>query len=199
MKVGYARVSTPDQKLNLQTDELWASGCEKVFEETVSGVKKDRPEFDKMLAMLRAGDTLIVWKLDRLGRSLHQLIKLVNELNEKGIGLKSLHDPIDTTSPQGRLIFNIFASLAEFERELIRERTHAGLKAARARGRVGGRKPGLSPEAEKTAMAAETLYKEGELTVSEICQKLNIARRTFYNYLRRRNVPIGSYKRRASS
>lgn len=199
MKIGYARVSTTDQNLDLQQDALTAIGCEKIFSDVVSGVKKERPEFSKMMATLREGDTIIIWKLDRLGRSLHELVKLVNELNEKGIGLKSLNDPFDTTTAQGRLIFNIFASLAEFERELIRERTQAGLTAARTRGRVGGRKPGLNPEAEKTAIAAETLYKERSLTVSEICTKLGIARSTFYAYLKRRNVAVDPYNRRQAS
>ncbi len=192
MRIGYARVSTAEQSYGLQLDALRAEGCEKIFKEKVSGSKSERKELAKMLDHVRAGDEIIIWKLDRLGRSLPHLVSLVKELNEKGIGLKSLNDPIDTSSSQGRLIFNIFASLAEFERELIRERTIAGLKAARARGRTGGRKPGLSEDKEKTAMAAELLYKEGFLSISEICSKLSISKPTLYKYLRLRKVKIGS-------
>jgi DNA invertase Pin-like site-specific DNA recombinase len=132
-----------------------------------------------------------------LGRSLNHLISLVNDLMEKKIGLQSLHDPIDTTTAQGRLSFNLFASLAEFERDLIRERTQAGLSAARARGRNGGRPKGIPQKAEATACAAETLYKEGRLTVNEISEKLGIAKSTLYTYLRHRGVALGSYKTNA--
>ena len=134
----------------------------------------------------------MIWKLDRLGRSLKNLVELVSHLMDKGVGLKSLNDPIDTSTSQGRLIFNIFASLAEFERDVIRERTMAGLKAARVRGRVGGRPPGISKDAEKTAIAAEVLYKEGELEVNEICRKLRISKPTLYKYLKLREVSIGN-------
>ena len=139
MKFGYARVSTRDQNLNLQIDDLLANGCEKIFQETVSGANVARPELNRLLEQVRSGDVIIIWKLDRLGRSLKHLVTLISELMERGVGLKSLNDPIDTTSSQGRLVFNIFASLAEFERDVIIERTQAGLKAARARGRKGGR------------------------------------------------------------
>jgi DNA invertase Pin-like site-specific DNA recombinase len=139
MKFGYARVSTRDQNLNLQIDDLLADGCEKIFQEAVSGANADRPELNRLLEQTRRGDVIIIWKLDRLGRSLKHLVALVSELLDKGVGLKSLNDPIDTTNSQGRLIFNIFASLAEFERDVIIERTQAGLKAARTRGRKGGR------------------------------------------------------------
>lgn len=137
---------------------------------------------------------MVIWKIDRLGRSLKHLIQLVHDFKEKDIGLVSLHDPIDTTTPQGCLIFNIFASLADFEREMIRERTNAGLEAARARGRKGGRPKGLSKEAENKAIAAETLYKEQKLTVAQICKQLKISKRTLYSYLRQRGVEIGKYK-----
>jgi DNA invertase Pin-like site-specific DNA recombinase len=146
---------------------------------------------------VRAGDVLIVWKLDRLGRSLKHLVMLANELMERQVGLISLNDPIDTTTPQGRLVFNIFASLAEFEHDLIRERTQAGLKAARARGRKGGRPPGLSKKGEATAMAAETLYREGQLTVKAICDQLGISKPTFYAYLKHRGVETGSRSKSA--
>ena len=194
MRMGYARVSTKDQSLDLQVDALKDAGCEQVFREVASGAKTARPALDDLLSRLRAGDVLVIWKLDRLGRSLKHLVTLTADLLEREVGLVSLNDPIDTTTPQGRLVFNIFASLAEFERELIRERTQAGLKAARARGRKGGRPKGLSKEAKQKAMAAETLYKEGQLTVREICDQLGISKPTFYAYLRHRGLKLGSRK-----
>jgi DNA invertase Pin-like site-specific DNA recombinase len=139
MKAGYARVSTKDQTVDLQVDALKKAGCTKVYTEVMNGSRAERPVLSKVLEHLRAGDVLVIWKLDRLGRSLKHLIEVVNELMTRKIGLKSLNDPIDTTTPQGRLIFNLFASLSEFERDVIRERTQAGLSAARARGRNGGR------------------------------------------------------------
>ncbi|HEN9809195.1 TPA: recombinase family protein [Klebsiella pneumoniae] len=150
---------------------------------------------DRLLVDIRAGDTIVIWKLDRLGRSLKHLVELVGKLAERKIGLLSLNDPVDTTNAQGRLVFNLFASLAEFERELIQERTLAGLSAARARGRVGGRPKGLSAPAESTAMAAETLYREGRLSVSAIGKKLHISKGTLYRYLRSRGVEIGKQKK----
>ncbi|EQL42725.1 resolvase (plasmid) [Pseudomonas aeruginosa VRFPA03] len=154
---------------------------------------------DKLLANVRPGDAVVIWKLDRLGRSLKHLVELVGELAERKVGLQSLNDPIDTTHAQGRLVFNLFASLAEFERELIRERTQAGLSAARARGRIGGRPKGLPAKAEATAMAAETLYREGRLSVSAIGEKLHISKSTLYSYLRHRGVEIGAYQKSARS
>ena len=186
MKVGYARVSTQEQHLDLQLDALRQEGCEKIYQEQASGAKTTRPELDNALNHLRKGDTLVVWKLDRLGRSLKHLIEVVTILMAKGIGLKSLQDPIDTTSAQGRFIFNVFASLAEFERDLISERTQAGLQAARARGRLGGRPKGLSAEAEEKAMAAETLYREQKLSANQIAKRLGIAKSTLYSYLDQR-------------
>jgi DNA invertase Pin-like site-specific DNA recombinase len=197
MRLGYARISTSDQSFDLQVDALKKASCEKVFKEVASGARTSRPVLDDLLSRTRAGDVLIVWKLDRLGRSLKHLVMLANELMERQIGLISLNDPIDTTTPQGRLVFNIFASLAEFERDLIRERTQAGLKAARARGRRGGRPPGLSKQAEATAMAAETLYREGQLTVKAICNQLGISKPTFYAYLKHRGVETGSRRKSA--
>jgi DNA invertase Pin-like site-specific DNA recombinase len=199
MRIGYARVSTKDQNLDLQVDALQEVGCEEVFTEVASGAKTTRPALDEVLSRLRAGDVLVIWKLDRLGRSLKHLVTLATDLMERKIGLISLNDPIDTTTPQGRLIFNIFASLAEFERDLIRERTQAGLKAARARGRKGGRPPGLSKQAEATAMAAETLYREGRLSVQEICDQLGISKPTLYSYLRYRGVKTGVRRNQALS
>jgi len=194
MKIGYARVSTREQNLNMQVIALEEAGCEKIYEEIVSGVKADRPILANLLKQLRPNDVLVVWKLDRLGRSLKNLVDLVQQLIENNIGLCSLNDPIDTTNPQGRLIFNIFASLAEFERDIIRERTQAGLHAARMRGRIGGRPRGLSKTAGATACAVETLYKEKKLSVIEICKKLGISKSTLYKYLRHRNVNISYYE-----
>lgn len=191
MKFGYARVSTVDQSFELQLDALKEAGCDKIFKEKVSGSKTKRIELERLLEQLRPGDELIIWKLDRLGRSLPHLVSTVQDLLDHGIGLKSLNDPIDTTSSQGRFVFNIFAALAEFEREIIRERTIAGLNSARARGRKGGRRPGLSDSAEKTAMAAEVLYREKSLSIDEICEKLSISKPTLYKYLRFRKVKIG--------
>ena len=195
MKIGYARVSTRDQNLELQLDALHKAGCETIFQEHASGATKARPELDRLLASLRKGDTVYIYKLDRLGRSLKHLLDMVAELEFRGVGLVSLTDAINTTSAQGRLVFNLFASLAEFERELIRERTHAGLASARARGRVGGRQRGLSEEAEHTAIIAETLYREQQLGVNEIAQRLRISKVTLYKYLRHRGVVIHSHRK----
>jgi DNA invertase Pin-like site-specific DNA recombinase len=150
MKAGYARVSTKDQTVDLQVDALKKAGCNKVYTEIMSGTGAERPILGKLLENLRTGDFLVVWKLDRLGRSLKHLIEVVNELMTRKIGLKSLSDPIDTTTPQGWLTFNLFASLAEFERDVIRERTQAGLSAARARWRKGGRPKGVPGSVEST-------------------------------------------------
>ena len=195
MRIGYARVSTKDQSLDLQIDALKDAGCEQVFQEVSSGARAARPVLDDLLSRLRAGDVLVIWKLDRLGRSLKHLVTLTAELLEREVGLVSLNDPIDTTTPQGRLVFNIFASLAEFERELIRERTQAGLNAARARGRKGGRPKGLSKEAKQKAMAVETLYREGELSVQQICDQLDISKPTLYAYLKHRGIQAGSMRK----
>jgi len=195
MQIGYARVSTREQSFDLQIDALRKAGCEKVFQELAGGAKAERPVLKALLADLRPGDVLVIWKLDRLGRSLRHLVALAGTLLEQDVGLRSLNDPIDTTTPQGRLTFNLFASLAEFERDLIRERTQAGLTAARARGRKGGRPKGLPPQAERTACAAETLYREQRLSVREIAKELGIAKSTLYDYLRHRGVPIGGRQR----
>ncbi|MCY1522897.1 hypothetical protein D9M68_577760 [compost metagenome] len=167
--------------------------------DTASGAKSARPELDKLLAHVRAGDTVVIWKLDRLGRSLKHLVEPVGELAELKVGLQSLNDAIDTTHAQGRLVFNPFASLTEFERELIRERTQAGLSAARAQGRIGGRPKGLPAKAEATAVAAETLYREARLGIRAISEKLHISRSTLYSYLRHRGVEIGSYQKSVRS
>ena len=191
MKIGYARVSTKDQNLALQKDALQKEGCELIFEEKASGAKSDRPELRRMIDQLRKGDLVIIWKLDRLGRSLRDLVHLVTEIQDKGAGLKSLNDAIDTTTPQGKLTFHLFAALAEFERDIIRERTKAGLESARARGRKGGRPKGLSEQAKNKAIIAETLYREGNFSVKQICLHLDIARSTFYKLLKYRGVQVG--------
>lgn len=190
MKIGYARVSTQDQNLEMQLDALGKAGCEKVFQEKASGIKSDRPQLAAMQQILREGDVIYIYKLDRLGRSLKHLLEMTSDFEKRGIGLVSINDQIDTTTAQGRLIFNIFASLAEFERDLIRERTRSGLEAARARGRKGGRSRGISKEAEKTAMLAQTLYNERKLGVNEIAADLKISKMTLYKYLRHRGVKI---------
>jgi DNA invertase Pin-like site-specific DNA recombinase len=191
MKIGYARVSTQDQSLALQRDALRQAGCRQIYEEVISGARVERPVLQQLLTHVRAGDVLLIWKLDRLGRSLKHLLEVVTDLEHRGIGFKSLQENIDTTTSSGKLVFHLFGALAEFERDLIRDRTQAGLAAARARGRVGGRPAGLSPAAEATALAAETLYREGTLSIRAIAEKLHIAKSTLYVYLRHRGVPIG--------
>lgn len=178
--LGYARVSTTDQDPHLQHDALEVAGCYRIFTDTASGSLASRPELDRLLDQIRPGDTLVVWRLDRLGRSVRHLIDQVAELQERGVEFKSLQDNIDTSSSGGRLIFHIFASLAEFERDLIRERTHAGLEAARARGRVGGRPPALSPDGVATA---RRLYESRTVTVAEIGRMLGVSRSTVYRAL----------------
>ena len=191
MKIGYCRISTRAQNFNLQLDALNREGCDKIFKDTVSGSKSSRPGLDEMLNNLRKGDIVIVYKLDRLGRSLRHLVELINDFSDRGVGLKSLNDPVDTTSAQGRLITNLFASIAEFERELIQERTKAGLDAARARGRKGGRPKGLNKEAQSKAIVAATLYQEGQLSIKQIAKQLKISKTTLYKYLRHRGVAVG--------
>lgn len=191
MKFGYARVSTQDQNLALQLDALKKVGCEKIYQEKISGASTDRPELTKLLETIRDGDMLVIWKLDRLGRSLVHLVQLVTDLEQRQVGLLSLNDPIDTTTAQGRLVFRIFASLAEFEREVIRERTLAGLASARRRGKLLGRPKGLTKAAEQTARIAESLYKEEKYSVEQIARELTISKTTLYKYLRKRGVQIG--------
>lgn len=188
MVYGYARISTKDQKLEFQIDALKNAGCEEIFTDTLSGAKKERLGLTGLLDNLTRGDTLIVWKLDRLGRSLKNLVELMNDILDRGVEFRSLSDAIDTSTSQGRLMFHVFASLAEFERELIQERTQAGLAAARARGRMGGRPKGLSDKAEVKAAAAKTMYLEGILTVDEISEQLEISKTTLYKYLRHKKV-----------
>ncbi|WP_395831872.1 recombinase family protein [Elstera sp.] len=180
MLFGYARVSTDDQNLHLQHDALRVAGCERVFEDRKSGAKAERPALTAVLDIMRAGDTLVVWRLDRLGRSLKDLIRLVETLEARKIGLRSLQEAIDTSSSGGRLVFHLFGALAEFERNLIRERTNAGLEAARARGRVGGRRKQLDPDKRRLAVQ---LYDEKKHTVIEICRLMGISKPTLYSYV----------------
>lgn len=191
MKYGYARISTNGQELNLQIDALKKAGCQKIFKEIAKGIKTERCELSKLLSVVKPGDTIVIWKLDRIGRSLKHLITLFNDLIAQKVSIISLQDPINTATAQGRLMFNLFASLAEFEKDLIHERTMAGLSSARARGRTGGRPKGLSEQAEKTARVAEALYKQGELSCQQISKQLGISKTTLYKYLKFRKVKIG--------
>ena len=179
MNIGYARVSTDEQNLDLQRDALQKADCELIFEDQVSGTKARRPGLEDALSHLCSGDTLVVWRLDRLGRSLRHLIETVNMLQERGVGFKSLQESIDTTTSGGKLVFHIFGALAEFEREIIRERTKAGLEAARSRGRHGGPKYKLNQN--QVAMARQLWATN--TPVKEICQTLGISRATFYRYV----------------
>src|SRR5438067_4026847 len=181
MLVGYARVSTNEQTLDLQKDALEKIGCVKIYSDVVSGAKAERKGLDEALEYVREGDILVVWRLDRLGRSLKHLIETITELNNRKIGFKSIQESIDTTTSGGKLVFHIFGALAEFERDIIRERTQAGLQAARARGRKGGRPKSLTGK--KTAMA-QALYNDKNNTVDEICKTLNISRATLYRYIK---------------
>lgn len=190
MLVGYARVSTDDQNLDLQKDALTRAGCERILEDHQGGAKAERPGLKAALDYAREGDTLVVWRLDRLSRSLKDLIEMVTQLESQGIGLKSLHESLDTSSSSGKLIFHIFGALAEFEHNLIRERTQAGLQAARARGRNGGRPKSLDVNKRKLAIQ---LYEEKQHTVKQICQMMGISKPTLYKYIEAdRNRPIQS-------
>jgi len=180
MFIGYARVSTDDQNPDLQLKALRAAGCKKVFVEKASGALRERPELAVALGYARKGDTVAVWKLDRLARSLKQLIETVEGLEQRKIGFKSLTEAIDTTTSGGRLIFHIFAALAEFERSIIRERTLAGLSAAKARGARPGRKPSLDAD---DLSAAKALLQKGHLTVEEVARRMNVAPSTLYRHL----------------
>ena len=180
MLIGYARVSTIDQNLDLQLDALKKLGCEKLFEDKVSGSKTERPGLSRALEDLRSGDTLVVWKLDRLGRSLRNLIELINELHTRKIMFRSIQDGIDTSNPIGQFFFHITGAFAELERSLIKERTNAGLTAARARGRTGGRKPSLN---NKQIQMLLRVYDDRSASIIEICEQFKISRKTFYRYV----------------
>jgi len=181
MLVGYARVSTTDQTLDLQRDALTKAGCTKIFTDTASGALAERKGLLEALDYVRAGDILVVWRLDRLGRSLKDLITRITELNDRKIGFKSLTENIDTTTSGGKLIFHIFGALAEFERDIIRERTTAGLEAARTRGKLGGRPRALTPQ---KIQLAQKLYADKSTSVSEICKILGISRHTLRRYVK---------------
>lgn len=180
MLIGYARVSTEDQSLDRQIDQLKEAGCEKIFQEKMTGTRKDRPELQKLLEFAREGDTIVVTELTRLSRSTKDLIALVEELNKRGVNLKSLKESwLDTTTAQGKLFFTIMAGLAQFERDLISERTKEGLKSARARGRMGGR-PKVDQKAIERALK---LYEAGNMSIKEICEVCKISKSTLYNYI----------------
>ena len=180
MRIGYARVSTGDQNLDAQIDELEDAGCERIYKEKASGAAKERPELERCMAELRDGDALVVWRLDRFGRSLKDLVSKMQDLEEKGVDFVSLTEGIDTTTAQGRLTFHIFGALAEFERELSRERTMAGLKAARERGHVGGRPPALD---EDEIPQVQAMMRDEGISTSEICERFGISRATLYRYV----------------
>ena len=184
--LGYARVSTSDQHPQLQVDALQRAGCYRVFTETATGARTDRPTLEQVLDQLRPGDTLVVWKLDRLGRSLRHLVDTVTGLADRGIGFRSLQEAIDTTTPGGKLVFHVFAALAEFERDVIRERTRAGLAAARARGRRGGRPRAAALDDARKVALARALYADTRHSIAEICRTLGVSRSTLY-----RNITAG--------
>ena len=180
MRIGYARVSTIEQNLDLQEDALKAAGCKKVYTDKTGGTRAERPGLERALADLRPGDKLVVWKLDRLGRSLKHLIETVTGLSDRGVGFQSLQEAIDTTTSGGKLVFHVFGALAEFERDIIRERTLAGLAAARARGRMGGRPRNLDDKKKRHAVM---LHSDPTNSVEDICRTLGISKATLYRYL----------------
>jgi len=180
MQIGYSRISTENQNLDMQQDALTAAGCERIFSDVASGARQDRPELNRALDQLREGDVLVTWRLDRLGRSLKHLIEIISDLEERGVGFVSLQENFNTTSSSGRLFFHIFGALANFERDLIRERTMAGLEAARARGRRGGRPRKLSSNQIRTLKA---MYTSRDHSLSEIARTFNVSRPTIYKYI----------------
>ena len=180
MLIGYARVSTQDQNPSLQLDALKQAGCERIYTEKASGAQRDRPELKATLDFIRTGDTLVVWKLDRLARSLRQLIDTVENLNARQIGFRSLTEAIDTTTAGGKLVFHIFGALAEFERSVIRERTNAGLAAARARGKLGGRPAAWNAE---DIAVAKALLRDPNVTVEQAAKRLGVAPSTLYRHI----------------
>ena len=183
MNIGYCRISTSEQNLDLQIQALKEAGCEKIFEEVASGAKDDRPKLKEAIDYARKGDVIVIWKLDRLSRSLKHLIETVNDLEKREIGFRCTTQQLDTTTPSGKLIFHVFGAISEFERSLIRERTAAGLKVARARGRLGGRPKVLDQE---KITIAQALYNDGKTTVEKICSTLGISRATFYRNVKQK-------------
>ncbi|WP_207424126.1 recombinase family protein [Desertivirga brevis] len=194
MQIGYVRVSKNEQNLDLQVEALKKAGCEQIFKEKISGAEKERPQYLKMIEGLRKGDTVTVWRIDRLGRTTLELIKLMVEFREKGIEFKSIVEGIDTSTSMGRIWYMLSSIFAENEREIIRERTKAGLASAKARGRVGGRPKGLTEDAKKLAGTAATLYNTTNLSTAEICKMLNIgSKTTLYRYLRYAGVEVNGW------
>src|SRR5437868_12127808 len=189
MLIGYARVSTQDQTLNLQKDALEKLGCNKIFTDTASGAKAERTGLHEALEYVREGDILVVWRLDRLGRSLKHLIETITKLNNGKIGFKSITENIDTTTSGGKLVFHIFGALAEFERDIIKDRTNAGLNAARARGRKGGRPKAKTLDTPRKVALAQSLYENRNNTIDEICKTLNVSRATLYRYIKAKAPP----------
>ena len=189
MLVGYARVSTADQKLDLQLDALREAGCERIFTDEASGAKTQRPGLGEALSFVRAGDAVVVWRLDRFGRSLKDLVGRVEALREQGVGFRSLTEGIDTTSPTGKLVFHLFGALAEFERDLIRERTMAGLVSARARGRNGGRPRAMD---EEKIRIASRLMRDPAISITEVCRAVGVSSATLYRYV----APDGALRQR---
>lgn len=187
MKIGYARVSTQDQDPQLQLDDLHRAGCEQVFTEKQSGAGKERPILEQCLRTLRKDDTLIVWRLDRLGRSLKHLVEIISGLEDRGIGFCSIKENINTTTAGGRLVFHLFGALAEFEHSLIKERTHAGLASARARGRIGGRKPSMSKADVRKAAA---MLLDPNMSKTEVAKHFKVSRVTLNESLRREGFPL---------
>ena len=200
MIFGYARISTKDQSLDLQMDALEKHGVElkNIYTDVASGVREKRKGLDDLLSKLREGDKIIVWKLDRIARSVIHLAKLIEEFETIGVEFKSVQEPfLDTSSSHGRFVYTLFSAVAQLERDLIRERTRAGLDAAAKRGRKGGRRPGLSKEAKKKAIVVEKLYLENKMSINDIMEIVDIkSKPTFYSYLRHRGVKIGTYKKR---
>lgn len=188
-KIGYARVSTREQNLDLQIDALNRAGCDIIFSEKISS-SKERKELEKALEYLREGDILVVWKLDRLARSLKELVLMISSLSEKGIEFKSLSDAIDTTSSLGKCQLGIFASLAQYERDIIKERTRAGLEAARQRGKIGGRPKGLSEEAKRKRRLAVKLYEDPTIAIDDICKATELSKATLYRYLKSADISL---------
>lgn len=196
LRIGYARVSTVDQNLDLQRDALTRAGCVQIYEDKASGrAVKNRTELENALRALRKGDTLIVWRLDRLGRSLYDLVRIVRELEERGIKFESLSDSIDTSTAQGRMFLGVMASLAQYVRDVIHENTVAGLQAARARGRVGGRPAALD---DRAIGEIQALLRDPNITVKDVAERYQVSRATVYNTLERaKKKPALPPKKRA--
>lgn len=194
MIFGYVRVSKNEQNQDLQFDALRKAGCEKIFHEKVSGASKERPEYAKMVSELRKGDVIVVWRIDRLGRATYELIKLMVEWKEMGVDFRSISEGIDTSTKMGRLWYMLSSVFAENEREILMERTLAGMEAARARGRVGGRPKGLTKKSKELASLAATLYQSKKYTTDQICKQLQIgSKTTLYNYLRHEGIEINGW------